>query len=457
LNGVFFLLSQEEPNMTKIIDYKQIGRLAFPVIVAQSTVLITGLIDLAFIGPYGTEAIAAVSLANALCATLFNFLEGFRLGTTVLAARAAADDDKAGAAAVVNCGLFLVAALGALFIAAAPSGGAAVYAAAGNALIAYHGTGYLTVWLWALPLILCTNVLVGLFRGLRDTTTPLYGTFIICLLNIFFDYLFVCGGFGFPVLGVEGAAWGTLLANAAGLLAIVWLAATRPAVRSHINLRQPFGKHLRRYVRLAADIGLNAGATLLALLLFVWIIKPLGAAALAVHQITLQAFNLAYLPAVGFLVTASILVPPLLESRRNHLLAPTVARIGQLSLAVALVVSSLLFAFAPAAARFFSPADEAVAAQAAQTLRLVCLGQLFASVYMVLRGALTGCGDTSFIVGEGLVSGYIVFLPLAYLLAIETGHGIFGGYAAFVLWCATDCAALAFRFRSRRCWLRPPV
>ncbi len=91
-----------------------------------------------------------------------------------------------------------------------------------------------------------------------------------------------------------------------------------------------------------------------------------------------------------------------------------------------------------------------MAAQATATLRLVCVGQLFSAVYMVLRGALTGSGDTRFIVYEGLVSGYLVFLPLAYLLAIKAGYGIYGGYAAFVLWCIADCTALTARFCSRR-------
>lgn len=442
--------------MKEITGYKHIGKLAFPVIVAQSVVLINGMIDLAFIGPYGTEAIAAVSIANALCATLFNFLEGFRLGTTVLIAKASAANDTAMASAVVNCGLFLVAVIGACFVVFAPYISHTVYAAVGNELMAYHGADYLTVWLWSLPLILFSYVLVGLFRGLRDTATPLYGTFIVCLLNVFFDYLFVCGGFGFPAIGVKGAAWGTLLANFAGLLIIAYLAATKPSTRGYISLRQPFGKQLREYIPLAADIGLNTGFTLFALLLFVWIIKPLGATALAVHQITLQVFNLAYLPAVGFLITASIIAPQLLESHQNHLLLPTVARIGKLSFGVILVISSLLFVFAATVGGFFSPADKQVADQAAATLKLVCVGQLFSSVYMVLRGALTGCNDTRFIVYEGLLSGYLVFLPLAYLLAVKAGYGIYGGYVAFVLWCVTDCAALAVRFLRPKRWQKNP-
>ena len=436
--------------MYNIISYKQIAKLAFPVIAAQSVVLINGMTDLAFIGSYGTEAIAAVSIANALCATLFNFLDGFRLGTTVLVARASAANDRRKAAAMINAGLFLAAFIGILFIAFAPYISSAVYTIADNEQIAYYGVDYLKVWLWAMPVILFSYVLVGLFRGLQDTVTPLYGSVVTCGLNIFLNYLFVCGGFGFPCIGVKGAAWGTLLANLAGLVVIGYLTFNKLLTKRYIQLRQPFAGEIPEYLSLAADIGLNTGFTLLALLFFVYIIKPLGAGALAVHQITLQVFNFAYLPAVGFLITASLIVPQILASKQEQLLLSAVRRIGAMSFGVILVVSCLIFIFSAAVSSFFSPADQTVAKQAAQTLKLVCLGQLFSSVYMVLRGALTGCRDTRYIVYEGLVSAYLLFLPLAYLLAVKIGYGIFGGYAAFVVWCFFDCAALVLRFSKKQ-------
>lgn len=436
--------------MKSIISYKQIGKLAFPVILAQSVVLINGMIDLAFIGPYGTEAIAAVSIANAICATLFNFLEGFRLGTTVLISQASATNDVRKARAVVNIGLFLISVIGVFFFALGSQISQLVYTVVGDAQMQRHGVDYLTVWLWAIPLILCSYVLVGLFRGLKDTATPLYSTFVVCTLNIFFDYLFVCGGFGFPSLGVKGAAWGTLLANLVGVVIIAFLAVKKPVTNYYIDLKQPFFRYVREYVSLAADVGLNTGFTLLALLLFVCLMKPLGATALAVHQITLQVFNFSYLPTIGFLITASILVPQLLENRQEDFVLPMVNRICKMSFGVILIVSSLICTFSAAIGQFFSPTDNLAAAQAAQTLKLVCLGQLFSSVYMVMRGALTGSGDTRFIVYEGVVSSYLVFLPAAYFLAVWAGYGIFGGYIAFLLWCMVDCTALAYRFYSRR-------
>jgi len=57
---------------------------------------------------------------------------------------------------------------------------------------------------------------------------------------------------------------------------------------------------------------------------------------------------------------------------------------------------------------------------------------------MVMRGVLTACKDARFIVYEGLVSSYIIFLPLAYLFAIQLGYGVYGGYIAFLFWCFTD-------------------
>lgn len=200
------------------------------------------------------------------------------------------------------------------------------------------------------------------------------------------------------------------------------------------------------YIALAIDVGFNTGFTLLALLVFVYIMKPLGTVALAVHQITLQFFNLAYLPAMGFLITASIIVPRLLEHKQEYLLIPTVNRICKMSFGVIFVTSILLFIFSSTVSSFFSLADKIVAEQATKTLKLVCFAQLFSSIYMVLRGVLTACKDTRFILYEGWVSGYLVFLPLAYLFAVISGYDIYGGYVAFLLWCIIDCAALAFRF-----------
>lgn len=440
--------------MEKLISYKKIIKLALPVTISQSIILLSGMIDLAFIGPYGTEAIAAVSVANILCATLFNFFEGFRIGTTVLIAKAAATNDTKKITAVVNTGLFLSILVGSVIILLAPYASSIVYDIVGNELIAYYGLDYLTIWLWSLPLALITHVLVGLFRGLRDTVTPVYVGVMICTLNGLLDYLFIYGGWGLPSLGVKGAAFATLVADLLGILTIVYFIIKSPLTAKYINFKQGFCGQVKEYTILAMHIGLNTGFTLLALVVFVYIMKFLGPAALAVHQISLQIFMFAYLPAMGFLVTASIIVPQLFSANQYEMVSKTVSRLCKISFFVICVISSLIYISATAISGFFSPADEMVAAQATQTLRLVCFSQLFSAVYMVLRGALTACKDSKFITYAGLVSGYMVFLPLAYLFAIKLQYGVYGGYMAFLVWPITDCLFLVVRFYWQQGWLK---
>lgn len=433
--------------MESIISYKKIGGLALPIILSQSVVLVNGLINLAFIGPLGTDAIAAVAMANAVCAAAFNFLEGFRLGTTVLIAKASAEQDRNKGTGLLTASLFLAAIIGALLYAFAPDISRAVYASIDSDAIRRHGAEYLRIMLRSVPFTLGLYVFVGLFRGLRDATTPLYGIIAVCLIDTVLSYLLVYGKAGLPCLGVKGAALATMTANLAGLAIVVGLALTQAHTRPYVRWNPRFFAHIREYGVLAADIGLNTGSTLLALLIFVGIIKDLGPAALAVHQITLQIFNFSYLPSVGFLIAASIIVAPLSAGDATHLLKPTVFRIGRMSLGVTSLTCFCLYVSAPAVSRFFSPTDAVVAAQTVQTLKLVCCGQLFSAVYMVLRGTLTACRATRFILYEGLFSAYAVFLPLAWLLAIRLEYGVYGGYLAFLAWCATDCLILAWRFR----------
>lgn len=121
-----------------------------------------------------------------------------------------------------------------------------------------------------------------------------------------------------------------------------------------------------------------------------------------------------------------------------------------MSFGAVFITSGLLYSMAPTVSSFFSPADQLVAKETVRTLKLVCIAQLFSSVYMVMRGALTGCNDMRFIVFEGLFSGYLLFLPLAYWLAVDYGLGVYGGYLAFLLWCAADCSLLVWRFHYRQ-------
>jgi putative MATE family efflux protein len=434
----------------KLISYKQICKLAWPVTISQGIMLINGMVDLGFISPFGTDAIAAVAIANVICVTLMNFFEGFRLGTTVLVAKAAAESTKK-TASIFNTALCLALAAGLIITFAAPFISDAVFKHIENSAVVYHGTSYLTYWLYVLAISFTLNTLVGLYRGLGDTFTPLYAGILLCLINAGLDYVFIYGHFGLPALGVKGSALATLAANIIGTLLLFYLLLRREKTIKYLDFRQPILPCIKEYLKLALHVGINTGLTNLALIFFMGIIGTLGTAQLAVHQITFQIFLFAYMPGMGFLITASILVPQLIGSKEYHLIQSTVTKICKISFLTILLTSGAIYLSASSISAFFSPQDLPVAQEAAKTIRLVCISQLSCAIYMVLRGALTGQKDTAFIVYEGLITAYVIFLPLAYLLAVKLGYGVFGGYIAFLIWCLSDSLSLFVRFYYASC------
>ena len=89
----------------KLTYYRTIFKIAFPVILSQASVTLCTLTDLCFLKNFGTVAIAAISIANVVIATFFNFLEGFRTGTSVLVSSFA--KDKKSSCSILNTSFVL--------------------------------------------------------------------------------------------------------------------------------------------------------------------------------------------------------------------------------------------------------------------------------------------------------------------------------------------------------------
>jgi Na+-driven multidrug efflux pump len=231
----------------KIVSYKEICKLAWPVTISQGISLINGLVDLAFISPFGTEAIAAVAIANVICTTLLNFFEGFRLGTTVLVANAAINDRQK-TAGVFNTALFLAVSAGCILALAAPFISSAVFNHIASPALTTFGAPYFTYWLCVTAVSFILFTLVGFLRGLGDTITPLYIAVFICLLNAVLDYLFIYGYAGFPALGVKGSALATLAVNILGTLILFFIILRGKHTAQYLDFRQALRPFIKEYL-----------------------------------------------------------------------------------------------------------------------------------------------------------------------------------------------------------------
>ena len=192
-------------------NYRKIIKLAIPIIIANASVPLLGLVDTASIGQ---TASAADLGAIALAALIFSFVYwgfGFlRMGTTGFVAQAVGADDHNELHALVFRTVFLGAAIGlVLVILQKIIGEFSVYLLSASDEIKDLVKDYFYIRIWGAPATLITFSLLGTIIGMGWTKRLLWVQLFLNGLNIVFNITFVVG-FG---MGVKGIALGTVLAE----------------------------------------------------------------------------------------------------------------------------------------------------------------------------------------------------------------------------------------------------
>lgn len=416
----------------KLTYYKTIFKIASPVILSQASVTCCTLTDLCFLKNFGTIAIAAISIANTVIATFFNFLEGFRTGTSILVSSFV--KDKKSPCCILNTAFALAIFLGLVLCLLSPYLSQFTYFCCSDRELFKMGYDYLKLWLMSVPFTLIFYILVGYCRGNHDTILPLYITIEICVLNAIFDYFFI------SVLGVKGAAIATICSNALGVVTLILFLLDKNQL-SFTRKKQCFYP-FKPYLKLLINIGFYTGFVNIALIVFVCFINRFGSSALAAHQVAFQVFLLCYLPAIGFLVSASVIIPRLLSRENEALIIPTAYRIIRLSILFSLVTGILIFVFSSQISTYFIK-DTSAKTLTIWLIKCMSFIQLVTCWNMTLRGILTGLYETKFITKVGMFSGYVVFIPLMFIASCS---GVKACYIAFFIWCLCDALLFGYKF-----------
>jgi MATE family multidrug resistance protein len=268
------------------IHDREILRLALPALGALAADPLVSLIDTAFVGRLGADALGSLAIAVAvftLAFAVFNFLA---YGTTPMIARAIGrgDQDAAGRialnAVVVGAVLGVVTAV-ALAVVAVP-------------LLKLLGAGpdtldgavtYLSIRTLALPAMMLVTVGHGVFRGYQDTRTPMIVTFGLNAINLVLDPIFI---FGLGA-GLAGAAWATVIAQWTGALWFLSLMGARRREMS-IGWAPPRRHELQAFVGASRALVIRTFALLGTLTLATAVAARIGTVELAAHQVASQVW-----------------------------------------------------------------------------------------------------------------------------------------------------------------------
>lgn len=425
--------------MKKIIGtkefYKGVLAIAIPIMLQNGITNFVGLLDNIMVGRIGTEQMSGVSIVNQLIFVFNLCIFGGISGAGIFGAQFYGQKNMKGVRdtfrfKLVMCVVILIGTI-ALFLG---------YDTQLISLYLHEGTGggdlaatllygerYLKIMLIGLLPFTMEQCYSSTLRETGETVVPMYASIAAVFINLILNYLLIFGKLGFPVLGVEGAAYATVISRFIQMaIVIVW-------THRHLE-RNPFMegayKSLKIPLSLTKKILLMGMPLLLNETLWAagvaaqtqcYSVRGLSVVAgLNINSTICNVFNIVFI-ALGDAV--AIIVGQLLGAGKLKEAKSTAYKIIFFSVCCCLVTGAALAATAHLFPMIYNTTDE-VKNTAAWFIRITALvmplqGFLHATYFTIRSGGktvITFLFDSAFL--------WVIAVPVSYLLSYHTGLSI---------------------------------
>lgn len=272
---------------------KRILSIALPSIVANITVPLLGLVDMAVSGHLGNAVyIGAVAVGSMIFNVVYWVFGFLRMGTSGMTSQALGRRDMNDVATTLARSIVVAMAVAAfIIILQKPLGSVALALVGASAEINAEAWHYFRICVWGAPAMLCLYSLTGWYIGMQNTRLPMFISIMQNVVNIGASCTFVYG-FG---MKVEGIALGTLVAQYAGLLVSITLWATTYGKRilRHVQWQRIMeGTAMGHFFSVNRDIFLRTLCLVAVNFYFLSAGAAQGAVVLAVNTLLMQLFTL---------------------------------------------------------------------------------------------------------------------------------------------------------------------
>jgi len=255
--------------------------------------------------------------------------------------------------------------------------------------------------------------------SLARTRVLVPATLVLAGTNVVLDYILIFGTFGFPALGMRGAALGSLGAEVVTFLFLTVYVWRRLAPARYGLLRiGPFERRTPRLLtRTSAPIAAKRLLEALRWFAFFLILEGVSTEALAIGNIVYTCYAVFRIPTEGFAETSCSMISRFVGRNQTHRIGAVLRDAIGGALLVTLPLIALALVFPGWVLAVFAP-DSALLSGSSASLRVVALAMLIVIPGEMWFVAVSGTGDTPAALGIELVLT-LAMLGAAYLSAIH--------------------------------------
>ncbi len=432
--------------------------LAVPLALTQLVQMAMGFVDVVMIGRLGPEALAAGVVGTSVFFSALLAAMGVVMAVNPTVAQAVGAGDEAGAGRAVRQGLWLATLLGLPLMVLLAQSERLLLLAHQEPATAALAASYVGAVLWGTVPNLWYTALRGFAEGIARPRPVLVVTVAAALLNAFGNWVLMYGKLGVPALGLAGCGWSSAIVMTALFGGMALVTRYGPGFRRYAvwaTLRRPDPEALRALFKLGWPIGVTFGLESGLFLAATLLVGLVGTAALAAHQIALNAASVTFMIPVGIAMATTVRVGQA-AGAGDRVGAARAGWAGVALGAAAMLIPALLFWLRPewvvwvyTGSANGGDAGVEVARAAAALLGVAAVFQLFDGVQVTAAGALRGLKDTRTPMVIGAVAYWGIGLTAAWGLGIAGGLGAEGVWWGLVLGLAVAAVGLTAWFRRR--------
>lgn len=421
----------KEQDFTSGSINRAIFLLAVPMVLEMAMESLFAITDAYFVSSLGKHAIATVGLTELVLTLVYTLAMGLSMAATALVSRRTGEKDHDSAAYTAIQTLYIGVIVSILVTIPGifyPRELLALMGADPEAI--EMGEGYMQIMLSTNIVILLLFLINGIFRGAGNAAIAMKSLWLANGVNIILSPALIFGWGPFPQMGLDGAAWGTVIGRGIGVMYQFYflIKGNRllPVKVAHLTFNSGI---IRKLLKTSVGGTLQFFISSCSWIFLGRIISEFHSEAIGGHTIAIRIMIFALLPAWGMANAAATLVGQNLGAGKPDRAEKSVWRAGLMNMIFLGIISIVFIIFAKEIVSLFTY-DAAVLEYASTSLRIVSFGYVFYAYGMVMPAAFNGAGDTitPTIINFG---GFWCFqIPLAYILAITMGMGPLGAFIA---------------------------
>jgi putative MATE family efflux protein len=283
------------------------------------------------------------------------------------------------------------------------------------------GTEYLQLMRFTYLLYILSTILLAALRGVGTVNIAFALSGMSLILNVCINYTLIFGHFGFPELGIQGAAIGTLTARTIELLVVIFYI-LRVDKKLRLFAENPFRRDpalSRDFHRVALPVVATSFIWCVATPIQTGILGHLSSDAIAANSVSSTMFQYTKVVTQGACSAAAVMVGRLVGTgmTTKPQLRPYVRRLQLIFLGLGIVLGGVLYLIRGPILSLYALSPEAMAL-ADSLMKLMVLIFLGMSYQMpTLFGIVRGGGDTRFNMINNLVFTWGVVMPLSFAAA----------------------------------------